>query len=393
MRVQDWTSRMSVLAVLVATGVLASAAIAARTTHSSSSALPGTVKIGAMLSLSGSNAFASLEALKGMQLAVDQLNKAHYLGKSKIQLVTADDASDPNQGITAMKTLIYQNKVAAVTGGTVSSVVLPALNVPQDAQVPYVISNTFTPGITYKKQFIFQLSQPTQPYQLQLVREAVPALGIKTAAIFYATDVPTDLAIRHDFEIGLKKAGVKIVADEGAPLATTDHSAFIQKARTANADLLVTSLTGTTDAALVVEAARNGYRPKAIFGHIGDITPSYYQIGGSAVVGAFHTTAFASQTSIPAGKAFVKEYEARFNATPGINGAEGYASIKYLAQGIKAANSTNHVAIQKAMARIKKLSTILGTTGSATVDRGRIMHYQGFIVRTGSDGSFVPWKP
>jgi branched-chain amino acid transport system substrate-binding protein len=271
--------------------------------------------------------------------------------------------------------------------------VLPALNIPQDAKVPYVISNTFTPGITYKKKYIFQLSQPTGPYQFQLVKQVVPALKLKTAAIFYGTDVPTDVAIHHDFLTAFKKAGVNVVVDEGGPLATTDHSSFIQKARSANADILVTVLTGTTNAALVVEAARQGYTPKAIFGHIGDITPDYFKIGGSAVVGAFHTTAFSANSSVPAAKKFVATFRSKFGADPGINGAEGYASVWYLAQGIKGANSTNRDAIRNALGKIKKLNTILGTTGTATVDSGRIMHYAGFIVRTGSDGSFVPWTP
>src|SRR5438128_1866425 len=72
------------------------------------------VKIGLATSKSGAANFYNPQQTNGAQLAVDQFNAAGgFGGRQKIQLVVEDDGSTRDQGITAFKKFIEQDKVTA----------------------------------------------------------------------------------------------------------------------------------------------------------------------------------------------------------------------------------------------------------------------------------------
>jgi branched-chain amino acid transport system substrate-binding protein len=137
-----------------------------------------------------------------------------------------------------------------------------------------------------------------------------------------------------------------------------------------------------------------GYKPKAVLGHVGDITPQYFKIGGPATVGTFHTTPFNAGTSAPKAKAFVASYRTKYGVDPDLCAAEGYQSIWFAAQGIKGASKpTDAKSVQSSLASIKSLDGVLGADGKITIGSDRVLRYTGFIVRSSETGEFVPWKP
>jgi ABC-type branched-subunit amino acid transport system substrate-binding protein len=124
---------------------------------------PGTVKVGAIYSLSGTGAGAGREARDGAQFAVDYINHGHDskstlplaaggglpgLDGAKLKLVVANARSDRCQGQPAFKRLVAHDHVAAVVGAYESTVTLQALIAANKRHVPLVNDSATAPPLT-----------------------------------------------------------------------------------------------------------------------------------------------------------------------------------------------------------------------------------------------------
>ncbi len=120
---------------------LALTACASSSTPSSSAASndKSPIKIGVDLSLTGPIAFAGVQEYAGMKLAAAAINasKAKVLGR-KIQLVTTDDTSTPDQSVLNIRKLVQQDHVVAIAGPGSSNSTVVGAQTASTLQVPLV---------------------------------------------------------------------------------------------------------------------------------------------------------------------------------------------------------------------------------------------------------------
>jgi branched-chain amino acid transport system substrate-binding protein len=97
------------------------------------------ILIGVPVSLTGVYAFVGTAAVKGMQMAVDEINAGSELGAGRsIKLVIADDGSNTNQAITLVNRMANVDKVMAIAGPSASPTVLAVSPVVNQLQIPMV---------------------------------------------------------------------------------------------------------------------------------------------------------------------------------------------------------------------------------------------------------------
>jgi branched-chain amino acid transport system substrate-binding protein len=84
-----------------------------------------TIKIGAINPLSGGLAKNGIEIHQGIEVAVAEANEAGGVGGKQLQLISRDDQSRPDVAISRAEELCSWEKVAALTGGYVDSLVGP----------------------------------------------------------------------------------------------------------------------------------------------------------------------------------------------------------------------------------------------------------------------------
>src|SRR5918997_1186832 len=76
-----------------------------------------TVKFGLVAAMSGQSAKSGEAIVRGLSIAVDEINaKGGVLGK-KIELLVRDDESNPAKGALAARELVQREKVAELLGG------------------------------------------------------------------------------------------------------------------------------------------------------------------------------------------------------------------------------------------------------------------------------------
>ena len=109
-------SRRTLLAIGAAGAVLFSATAQAQQPP---------VKIAAIVPISGAGAFDGQLALEGMQAMAEVINaKGGVLGGRKLELVVYDDKGTPEEGVSAAKRAMEQDKVDLLVGGWFSAVAL-----------------------------------------------------------------------------------------------------------------------------------------------------------------------------------------------------------------------------------------------------------------------------
>ena len=95
------------------------------------------IAIGVPVSLTGVYAFVGTAAVKGLQMAVDEINAGNEIGPGRsLKLVIADDGSNTNQTITLVNRLANVDKVMAIAGPSASPTVLAVAPVVNSCRFP-----------------------------------------------------------------------------------------------------------------------------------------------------------------------------------------------------------------------------------------------------------------
>ena len=88
--------------------------------------LPPTIKIGVSMALSGPGAVSGVLGRGVIDMTVREINAAGGIAGRKVEVVYADDASDPTRAVTEVKRLIEVEKVHVVSGPGVAAPAMAA---------------------------------------------------------------------------------------------------------------------------------------------------------------------------------------------------------------------------------------------------------------------------
>src|ERR1700719_997980 len=97
-----------------------------------------TLKVGLVAAMSGQSAKSGEAIVRGLSLAIDEINaKGGVLGK-KVELVVRDDESNPAKGVIAARELVQREKVAVLFGGLDTPVSMAIVPFANQSKVPYM---------------------------------------------------------------------------------------------------------------------------------------------------------------------------------------------------------------------------------------------------------------
>ena len=97
-----------------------------------------TIKLGLVAAMSGQSAKSGEAIVRGLSVAIDEVNaKGGLLGK-KVELLVRDDESNPAKGAVAARELVQREKVAALFGGLDTPVSLAIVPFANQTKVPFM---------------------------------------------------------------------------------------------------------------------------------------------------------------------------------------------------------------------------------------------------------------
>jgi len=194
-------------------GLLVSAAIVMPAMADEQGVTADTIKIGTFGPLTGANyAFGRL-TMNGMEVLFDEVNAAGGIHGRKLQLVRVDDQCDPAGAISAVRKLVFEEKVFAIIGGSCSNGVMAAKEDIEEAGIPFVNFAAASNKISAPKVDNIFTSMLTSNLESELQAKYLVELGATKIAVVAQHDAwGRD---RHDTLLpALKARGLEVVADE-----------------------------------------------------------------------------------------------------------------------------------------------------------------------------------
>ena len=296
------------------------------------------IYIAATISETGLRSTPATEMENGYRLAVEMLNQRGGIQGREVELVTANDDSDPDVAVRHYRSFVQ--RVDLLLGPYSTPVTAAVLDVTEAAGMPMVAPLASTPALWTGKGREWSVQMlPPAPVSLQGSVEIAAAGGARTVALVYEdTQFPASLAS------GVREAaaaqGLEVVLDRAYPEGEADHAALAAAARDAGADLYIGGGYYDDAIGLTRGVAEAGYEPLLISLSSGVADPRFPdEVGDLArcVAGnASWISTISAAGFISDSRSFVERYERLYGRAPGFHAAAGFGAVELMAEAIDA---------------------------------------------------------
>lgn len=329
-------SILASLAVALAVSLASAAASQARRADD-------TIKIGSITILTGPSATIGLETARGAQFMVDYVNNhGGVLGK-KIQVLSSDDANNPQLGVQAATQLIQQDHVVAIAGPTnsVSGIAIQPLLA--QAQIPSVAYQSGAEQLTATGSPWQFRSNTTLPHHFEALTDYFAKFKKAKRFAFIGWNLAAGQSSLQGVQFAVKHlARTSLVFQSLLPLTTQDFSGVITQAKAANPDVVLIGAPMPFAGVLAKQIRQAGWNVP--LGATGDfVTTDFGQFLGSAANGLIMTDTghWKCAAKRKVGKPWVAAWRKTFGRPPGANEIAGADAIGVIAAAIKKAHSTD----------------------------------------------------
>lgn len=274
------------------------------------------VKLGAILPLTGATAQNGNNSRKGIELAVETINSnggISSLGGAEIELEVQDATSDPARAASAATQLLASGEPPlALVGAYASSLTTTVARVAERQQIP-LLTTSFSDDLTEQDyKYLFRLPPPASEIgraQMTYASDIAESAGetIERATIVYANN-----AYGESQAVGLKaqaeEMGIEVVLNEGYAPTITNAGPVAEKILASDPDVIF-AVSYVNDGVLLMRAldARDSQIPM-VGGVGGFITPDFVNSLGEAVNGVLSVTTSDPDAYAGIGEAYRKKY-------------------------------------------------------------------------------------
>jgi branched-chain amino acid transport system substrate-binding protein len=229
--------------------------------------LPASIKIGAVIPLTGRYAAGGEQIKNGYELAVDAINKAGGVdvGGTKIplELITLDDESDPTKTVQQLETLNSNNQVVAYLGGFGSDLHAAAAGIAEKNKIPY-LGVAFALQKVHDQGFKYLFSPfPKSPSLSVATFDMLDSLSPKPSKIVvFAEKTDWGDELNKLWTAEANKRGYTIATQQYAP-GSKDFSQIVQAAKDAGDDVVLALPNPPDGLAIAKQMKELDYNPKA----------------------------------------------------------------------------------------------------------------------------------
>ncbi len=334
-----------------------------------------TIKLGSSGPLSGAASIYGQAVKKGVELAIEEINKAGGVTvngvQKQLELVDfVNDEADADKAGAALATLLEQDVdvvVGAVTSGATEGLITEAVKVGVPVITPTGTADKLTVGDKGDEREIrYNVFRACfyDSFQGKYMAEYANAKGLKKAYVLYNND--------DDYSVGLKDAFVETAKAAGMTVEVVGYGKEVKDFSSYWAPVVA----GGYDVVYVPDYYENvynilktgyaaGYKGVCYGGDGWDGVLQQVKDGDdvSFLENCFYSNHYFANSTSPVVKDFVAKYQAKYNGeTPVSFAALGYDAVYIVKQAIESANSVEYEDVVKALTN----GTFTGLVTSAT---------------------------
>ena len=345
-----------------------------------------TVKIGAVLPLTGDLSLYGQKCKNGMDVALEEINKEGGIDGKKLEIIYEDSRSDASIGVSAAQMLITVDKVQAIVGEVSSSITLAIVPVITKAKVLLFSPASSSPNLSGVSKYFVRNWPSDVAEASQMADFAYDSLKLRRIAVMYA-DNDYGLGLKSKLQSEFTALGGTIVASEPYPIGNRDFKTLIQKIKTQKSDAIY--LGGYEEMGIATKQIREAGLKVQILACTNYGDSKVIALAGKAAEGViFGTPVYSPEQSNDSSVVkFVDAYKKKFNAYPSLFEANGYDAVMIIAKAIEEVGNNG----TKIADYIRHLRNYDGGAGVVSFNSdGDIERPIGFkIVR---NGTFVPYS-
>jgi branched-chain amino acid transport system substrate-binding protein len=306
-----------------------------------------TIKLGAVLSITGAGGVYGPQSRDGMMLAVKQINASGGINGAKIELSVEDDASDKAQSSQKAEGLIQQNQVMALLGPTLSNSAVGVHPLAESLKTPilavsttgiHIVPDCKFPDTTACK-FVFRDSLGEETAIPDNIKAYADDSHPKTGVLLVAQDDKFSSDGGKIVQATVGTYNIQLLKTIPFSKNDADLAPYVTQAVQLKPDVIfITSLGGIP--AKIMTAARNQGWQGQFLGGNGFNTATVSKQAGAAGKGARSASAWYIGNTFPSNKDFVDSYKTEYSKDPDQFAAQGFTGIHIIADAAKRANLT-----------------------------------------------------
>ncbi|MBQ7577718.1 MAG: ABC transporter substrate-binding protein [Synergistaceae bacterium] len=322
-------------------------------------------KLGGTAPLTGGAAIYGMAAMRGAQIAVDEINAMN--GDIKFELNYQDDTHDAEKAVNAYNAL--KDWGMQISLGSVTSKPCEATAAENFADRIFALTPSASArAVTEGKDNVFQMCF-VDPNQGSASAQYIANKNLaKKVAVIWKNDDVYSKGIRDTFVETAPKLGLEIVSETTfADGNDNDFSVQLTDAQKNGAELVFLPMYYQPASLIFAQAKSMGYAPKwfGVDGMDGILTMEGFD--KSLAEGVILLTPFNADANDEKTRAFVAEYQKRHGEIPNQFAADGYDCVYAYCQALTQAKATPDMDAEDLCAKmIEQFTTMTfnGVTGS-----------------------------
>ena len=317
-----------------------------------------TVKLGVMMPFSGGLELFGAQAMQGVEMLVDEMNSAGGVLGRQVEIIRADNRTDPKTSVERTQQLIRRDDVDAVIG-PISSAARDAIKSSiERGRKPLLYATDYEGGVC--SDYIACYSalpahyvDPLVPYLMETVGKRVYLFGAD-----YVWPQKMNIAIRA----AVASNGGEVVGEEYTPFGVKDFATTIRKIEESGADAVILTLPGADGVTFVKQFTAAGMKAKSRLAYPGfneNYLPGLSAAESEGIIGCSH---FIQTLDRPEAQDFVARQKHRYGEDAVVSDVvvAHYSITKFFLEAMQRAESDETEQIMAAL------------PGSMTVANGEV---------------------
>jgi len=327
-----------------------------------------TVAIGVVLPLSGATSNYGTEALRGINLAAEQVNGAGGVKGFKLNLIVRDNSGSPVATSEVVSDLINENHVLAIVGPITSTNAAAAGTVAQLAKTPLILPVATSPYVTEIGDYVCRICF-TDPLQSKALAEfSRKHLLSERAAVIFEKGSSYSEKLAEFYVSQFQDMGGTVVFTEGFAHGTAGLSDVVGRALDAKPDLLFAPVYYAEAAAILNELA-SVKSSLTVLGGDGWESPELFRLAGANMrPGQVYISSHFALEEQEQGSQFVDAFERIHGEPPNAVSALGYDAIMVLTDALRRATTVTRDGLQQALVSTNRYH---GVTGVISINEKR----------------------
>lgn len=324
----------------------------------------GTVKIGALFSVTGPPSFLGEPERNSAQMLVDEINRGGGVKGLKIELVTYDTAGDATKAVQLANKLIKDDGVVAIIGPSTTGETMAVIPVVEKEKVPMISCSAGSKITDPVKSWVFKTAQndglAVAKIFANLQKNKISKIAILTVSDGFGASG------REQLKGQAAAFGITLVVDDTYGPKDTDMTAQLTKIRGSEAQAIICWGTNPGPAVIAKNVKQLGIKLPVYMSH-GVSSKKFIELAGDAsegiilpsgkVIVADQLTAADPQRSALLG--YVQSYKKRYNVEGDHFGGHAWDAVNLIRIALEQ-GATTRGAIRD---QVEKSSNVAGIGG------------------------------